>query len=159
MDIIRPVIISIGQSAFFRVLLVLVVMDTIFGCLRAIKERVFNSTIGINGLIRKAGMLLSLIFMVYLDQLIHFNLIGFIPEAVREYLPAETIGITEFFAVLYIIYEILSVLKNMSLAGLPVQKIWTVSERFLKENTGEIMDSEDLPEDEKTHDIVYKREE
>lgn len=156
MDIIRPVFISVGQNTIFRILLVLVVMDVIFGCLRAIKDHKFNSTVGINGMIRKAGMLISLVCMTYLDALLDFNLIGFIPENIRGYLPAETVGIMEFFAIIYIIYEILSVLKNMTLSGLPVSKIWIASEKFLKDNTAEISD---FPEDEKTHDIVDKKEE
>jgi len=37
----------------FRVLLVVIVLDTIFGILRAIRERKINSCIGIDGMIRK----------------------------------------------------------------------------------------------------------
>ena len=36
--------------------------DTFFGVLRGLKEHKFNSGIGIDGVIRKAGMLGSLIF-------------------------------------------------------------------------------------------------
>ncbi len=137
-ELIKPVVMAAGQSKLLQILVVLVVMDVIFGCLRAIRERCFNSTIGINGMIRKAGMLISLVCMVYLDQIVQINLIGFIPEQVREILPGDTVGIMEFFAILYIIYEVVSVLKNMALSGLPVSKIWIKLKNFLVDNTGEI---------------------
>lgn len=143
-ELVNPVIIAAGQSKLFQALIVLVVMDVIFGSLRAIKEKRFNSCVGINGMIRKAGMMISLVCLVYLDDIVSFNLIGFIPEGIREYLPGESIGIMEFFAVIYIVYEAVSVLKNMALSGLPVGQIWTKVKAFLSSNTGEIVD---IPED------------
>ena len=149
-ELIKPVVMAAGQSKLLQILVVLVVMDVIFGCLRAIRERCFNSTIGINGMIRKAGMLISLVCMVYLDQIVQINLIGFIPEQVREILPGDTVGIMEFFAILYIIYEVVSVLKNMALSGLPVSKIWIKLKNFLVDNTGEIaVVPDESPEDGK----------
>lgn len=144
-DFVLPVVIAVGQSKLFQVLVVLVVMDIIFGTLRAIKEKQFNSCVGINGMIRKAGMMISLICLVYLDDIITFNLIGFIPDGIRQYLPGDSIGVMEFFAAVYIVYEAVSVLKNMALSGLPVGKIWGKVKDFLSANTGEIAE---LPEDE-----------
>ena len=46
-----------------KVLIILVILDSIFGSLRAIRERKFNSNIGIDGLIRKFGMMISVIFV------------------------------------------------------------------------------------------------
>lgn len=144
-DLVLPVVIAAGQSKLFQVLVVLVVMDIIFGTLRAVKEKKFNSCVGINGMIRKAGMMISLVCLVYLDDIITFNLIGFIPEGIRQYLPGDSIGVMEFFAAVYIVYEAVSVLKNMALSGLPVGKIWGKVKDFLSANTGEIAE---LPEDE-----------
>lgn len=145
-DFVRPLVVAAGQSKLMQVLIVLVVMDVIFGILRAAREKEFNSCIGINGMIRKAGMLISLVFLIYLDAIIQINLIGFIPEGVREYLPGDKIGIMEFFSFVYIVYEVVSVLKNMTLSGLPLKHIWEVVKKFLYENTGEIAD---MPEDER----------
>lgn len=148
-ELVNPVIIAAGQSKLFQALIVLVVMDVIFGSLRAIKEKRFNSCVGINGMIRKAGMMLSLICLVYLDDIISFNLIGFIPEGIREYLPGGSIGIMEFFTVIYIVYEAVSVLKNMALSGLPVGQIWAKVKAFLSANTAEIAE---LPGDDDNGD-------
>ena len=157
-DFIKPVVMAAGQSKLLQILVVLVVMDVIFGCLRAIRERAFNSTIGINGMIRKAGMLISLVCMVYLDQIVQINLIGFIPEQVREILPGDTVGIMEFFAILYIIYEVVSVLKNMALSGLPVTRIWVRLKNFLVNNTGEIAELPDEPPDPVAEDAGKQKE-
>ena len=132
------------QSRMFQLLSILIVTDIIFGCLRALREKKFNSSVGINGMIRKAGMMLSCICMAWVDNVISLNLIGFIPEAIRSYLPLETVDIMSFFAVIFCIYEVLSVLKNMTLSGLPVDKIWKATGKFLKENTGEIIEAEEV---------------
>ena len=55
--------------------------------------------------------------------LIKINLIGFIPEQARTYLGLDTVGVAEFFALLYIAYEVVSIFKNMALCGLPVKKV------------------------------------
>ena len=86
-----------------------IVCDTVFGVLRAIKEKKFNSCAGIDGAIRKVGMLISLVFMLAIDVLIKINLIGFIPEQARTYLGLDTVGVAEFFALLYIAYEVVSI--------------------------------------------------
>ena len=136
----------------FQILAILIVMDIVFGCLRAVRERTFNSSIGINGMIRKAGMVLSCICMAWLDSIIDLNLIGFIPEAVRNYLPLDRVDVMTFFAVIFCVYEVLSVLKNMTLSGLPVDKIWAAMRKFLKENTGEIIDIDEDKDEEVKED-------
>ena len=151
MENIRPVFISMTQSRMFQLLSILIVMDILFGCLRAMKEKSFNSSIGINGMIRKAGMMLSCICMAWVDNVIDLNLIGFIPEAIRSYLPIDNVDIMTFFAIIFAVYEVLSVLKNMTLSGLPVDKIWKTVGKFLKENTGEIID---IDEEEKKEEVT-----
>lgn len=42
-------------NSFFEILLIAVVLDTILGVLRAIKEHKFNSCVGIDGAIQKGG--------------------------------------------------------------------------------------------------------
>jgi len=115
-----------------------IVFDTVFGVLRAIKERRFNSCVGIDGALRKVGMVLSLVFLRLADHVISVNLIGFIPESAREVIGLKTIGMAEFFALLYIAYEVISVLKNMALCGLPVKGIWDSLKRILGKYTDEL---------------------
>ena len=130
-------------SQIIKVVIVAVVMDTVFGCIRAIKERKFNSCFGIDGAIRKISMLVSVAFLLILDRIVGLNLIGFIPAAARAYLPANHIGVAEFFALLYIAYEVVSILKNMTLCGLPVKHLWQVIRDGLKKYTSELPDNKD----------------
>ena len=81
------------ENNLIKVLLVCIALDTIFGVLRAIKEKKTNSGIGINGIIRKAGMLISIIFFALIDFILEFNLIAFIPETIREFINIKSIGI------------------------------------------------------------------
>lgn len=93
-----------AHNKIIQLVVLAIVCDTVFGVLRAIKEKKFNSCAGIDGAIRKVGMLISLVFMLAIDVLIKINLIGFIPEQVRTYLGLDTVGVAEFFALLYIAY-------------------------------------------------------
>jgi toxin secretion/phage lysis holin len=116
-------------------------MDTCFGFIRAIKEHKFNSGFGIDGAIRKTTMLASLAFLLLFDRIVHLNLIGFIPEAARVYLPVDSIGVAEFFGLLYIAYELVSILKNMTLCGLPVKRLWEMVKKFLTQYTDELTEN------------------
>ena len=57
-------------NTFLQLVLIAVVIDTVFGVLRAIKGRRFNSSFGINGAIRKCGMLVCLLALVAVTAVI-----------------------------------------------------------------------------------------
>lgn len=145
-----------AHNKLIELVVLAIVFDTIFGVLRAIREKRFNSCAGIDGAIRKVGMLISLVFMLAIDQLIKVNLIGFIPETVRTQLGLNTVGVAEFFALLYIAYEVVSILKNMALCGLPVKKIWEKIREFLSNYTEELPDTEELDGDSTTGSVEDK---
>lgn len=135
-----------ANNKVMELVVLAIVFDTIFGVLRAVREKKFNSCAGIDGAIRKVGMLISLVFMLAIDMLIKVNLVGFIPEAVRGRLGITSVGVTEFFALLYIAYEAVSVFKNMALCGLPVKKVWSTVRAFLGKYTDELPDTDELDE-------------
>lgn len=141
MDKIMELLALAWGSPIIKLVILAVVMDTCFGFIRAIKEHEFNSCFGIDGAIRKISMVASLAFLLILDKIVHLNLIGFIPEAVRTYLPVDTIGVAEFFGLLYIAYELVSILKNMTLCGLPVKRVWEIIKKFLSKYTDELPDN------------------
>lgn len=122
-----------------KILIIVIVLDTIFGILRAIKEKNVNSTIGIDGIIRKVGMLISVFFLSMIDFIISIDLIGFIPEEIKQFLHFEKVGINDLFVLLFIIFEILSIFKNMILCKLPIpKKLQEFLEKAMKEFTTEI---------------------
>ena len=145
---IEKIFMELVASKVIEAAVLLIVFDTIFGIIRAIKERSFNSSVGIDGAIRKVSMLVSLVGLQIADFITGFNLIGFIPQEIRAYLPLEVIGLAEFFGLIYCSYEIVSVLKNMALCGLPVKKLWEAVQKFLSKYTKELpcMDDMDEPE-------------
>lgn len=122
-----------------KLLIIVIVLDTIFGILRAIKEKSLNSCIGIDGIIRKTGMIISIIFLALIDSIVNIDLIGFIPENVKNVLQFGKVGISDIFNLLFIIFEILSIFKNMILCKLPIpKKLQEFLENAMKEMTGEI---------------------
>lgn len=126
-----------------KVLIIVIVLDTILGILRAIREKSLNSCIGIDGMIRKVGMIIVMIFLIVIDDIIDLNLIGFIPENARDILQLKDVGISSLFNILFIIFETLSILKNMILCKLPIpKKLQSYLENIMKEFTEEIKEKE-----------------
>ena len=113
---------ELAQNSCFKLLIIFVVFDTTFGILRAIRERKINSCIGIDGMIRKSGMILSSLFLYLIDRLIDINFLGFIPDSFLNLVGIESVGIGELFGILFIIFESLSVLKNMYKCKMPIPK-------------------------------------
>lgn len=126
-----------------KLLLLIIVMDIAFGVIRAIKERKVNSTIGIDGMIRKVAMITAMLFLIGIDLLIPIDLIGFIPEPVKDYLNFNRVGIDSLFSILFITFESLSVLKNMIKCELPIpQKLQDFLEKIMAEYTDELKNNE-----------------
>ena len=134
--------ISLLNNDGMKVLIVVIVLDLILGILRAIREKSINSCIGIDGMIRKFGMLIVVIFLTIIDAIIHLDLIGFIPETIKETLKLGHVGISSLFNILFIIFEILSIFKNMILCKLPIpKKLQLFLENVMKEFTGELKEN------------------
>lgn len=113
----------LSASPLVKLLVLAVALDMILGVLRAAKERKLNSTIGINGAIRKAGMLLCVAFFAAADMVMSINVIGFLPQealTVLQPFGLDSIGICDLFALVFLMCELLSVLKNMLRAGVPL---------------------------------------
>lgn len=122
-----------------------VAIDTVFGLMRAIKHRSWNSSVGIDGAIRKISMLVCMTFMAILDTACGFNLIKLFPDDISGHLTSMSlthIGFAEFFGILFIAYECVSILKNMYLCGLPVKWVWAKAYVFLYKYTDELPDTE-----------------
>lgn len=101
-----------------------------------------SSCVGIDGAIRKAAMLFSVCLLMATDVIMHINMLGMVPEKYIQIMGIQKLGICEFFCLLFILYEAVSILKNMTLCGLPVPariKKWI--QKFLEDMT------EELPED------------
>lgn len=142
---------AMAGNTLFRVLMVVIAADTVLGVLRAIKFRQFNSSVGIDGAIRKVAMLASAAALMAADLLIHVNLMAFVPENYVQALGIQKLGMCEFFCLLFILYECLSVLKNMVLCGLPVpKKLRSWLKEFLENMTTE------LPEETEQNQIEQK---
>lgn len=156
---IEKIFVELVASKVIEAVVLLIVFDTIFGIIRAIKEHSFNSSVGIDGAIRKISMLVSLVGLQIADFITGFNLIGFIPKEIRAYLPLEVIGLAEFFGLIYCSYEIVSVLKNMALCGLPVKRLWATVQKFLSKYTKELPCMDDMDEEEIDIEEIKETEE
>ncbi len=141
----RGIYVAAAHNKLIQLVIIAVIIDTIFGVLRAFKEHKFNSCFGIDGAIRKCAMVISIMLLVIVDYITGFNMIGFLPEEIRQHI-GNSIGISGFIALLYIAYETVSILKNMALCGLPVKKLWLYVKMFLSKYTDELVEDKAVPE-------------
>lgn len=129
------------KNKVIQVMTIFIVLDVIFGILRSIKQHKTNSTIGIDGIVRKVAMLFTIATCMVLDYIVEIDLIGFIPSTLKDYLHVGRIGTADLFAFLYCIFEVLSIFKNMMKIGIPLPiKLKKFLEKLLKEFTNEIGD-------------------
>ena len=130
----------IHSHSIISMVMLMILADTFFGCLRAIRQRCFNSCVGIDGAIRKVAMVGSLVFLVMADTAVNFNMAALIPAEIIALLGVQSVGTTEFFGVLFVMYEAISILKNMTHCGLPTQKLEEKLRAFLGKYTDELME-------------------
>ena len=132
----------IASNSLIKLLLLAILLDTILGTGRAIKEHKFNSCIGIDGAVRKVMMIVSAAVLMMADLIISINLMAFLPEDALNVIGLQKVGMCELFCVLFIVYECVSILKNMLLCGLPVPaKIRELLTAFLDNMTAEMPDA------------------
>ena len=139
----------LGGNSLIKLLLLAVVLDTILGVGRAIKYHKFNSSVGIDGAIRKVMMLVSAGVLMMADLIIHINLVGFVDEQYIQLIGLEKVGMCELFCLLFIVYEFVSILKNMLLCGLPIPRRireWLL--KFLDDMTAELPDESLITKEE-----------
>lgn len=135
----NEIIYLIGAHPLLVVLVLTIFLDTILGCGRAIKERKFNSCVGIDGAIRKVLMVVCVAFMLLIGSVMDFDFLFMIPDEYMQFIGIEKMGICEMFSLMFILFEAVSILKNMHLCGLPIPgRIKNIIEKFLKEMTEEL---------------------
>lgn len=150
--IMNDFITLLGSNSLIKLLLLAVVLDTILGVGRAIKYHKFNSSVGIDGAIRKVMMLVSAGVLMLADLIIHINLVGFIDDQYLKVIGLEKVGMCELFCLLFIVYEAVSILKNMLLCGLPIPRRireWLL--KFLDDMTAELPDDTLITKEEVEH--------
>ena len=88
-------------------------------------------------------MIFSIAGCVVIDSIVEINLLSFIPEELRNYLNLGSFGTASLFAILYSLFEILSIFKNMMRCKLPLPvKLQKLIYKLLNDFTSEVKDGE-----------------
>ena len=110
----------LAGNSFFEILLIAVALDTILGVLRAIKDHKL------------------------VDIIMHINVLFMVPDKYIQLLGIQKLGVCEFFCLLFVLYEAVSILKNMTLCGLPVpERVREYIQKFLDDMTDELPKEEE----------------
>ena len=75
---------AMENNLVVKLLLLAVCADMVFGSGRAIKERHWNSSVGIDGAIRKAGMVASIVLFSMMDMVLCVDLLGWLPVTAKR---------------------------------------------------------------------------
>ena len=113
----------------------LMICDILSGIFKAIaKKRGINSTVGTNGLIRKAGVLLALLVFIVMDSLIEFNFVTIIPSEILSVFKLEEahIGLSHVMLGFFGLFELISLFENLGEVGVPLPQFIMKSVERLK---------------------------
>lgn len=125
-----------SNNLIIKIISIMIIFDTIFGCIRAISNKTLNSSFGINGILRKAGILVACIMFFLIDSVLKINLLPFVKQDTFKYLGTSSVGITEFFGSLFVCFECLSILHNIHIMGIPLPKnVVSYMEKWLSEHS------------------------
>ena len=113
----------------------LMICDILSGIFKAIaQKRGINSTIGTNGLIRKAGVLLALLVFIVMDSLIELNFVTIIPSEILSVFKLEEahIGLSHVMLGFFGLFELVSLFENLGEVGVPLPNFIMKSVERLK---------------------------
>ena len=113
----------------------LMICDILSGIFKAIAQRRgINSTVGTNGLIRKAGVLLALLVFIVIDSLIEFNFVTIIPSEILSVFKLEEahIGLSHVMLGFFGLFELVSLFENLGEVGVPLPQFIMKSIERLK---------------------------
>lgn len=113
------------------------ISDILSGIFKAIAtQRGINSTVGTNGLIRKAGVLLALLVFIVVDSLVELNLVSIIPQDVLEgfKLDQVQIGLSSIMLGFFGLFELSSLFENLGEIGVPLPHFLTKLIERLKDS-------------------------
>ena len=113
----------------------LMVCDILSGIFKAIaQKRGINSTIGTNGLIRKAGVLLALLVFIVVDSLVELNFVTLIPSDILSLFKLEQkhIGLSHVMLCFFGLFELVSLFENLGEVGVPLPQFIMKSIERLK---------------------------
>lgn len=110
----------------------LMVCDILGGIFKAIVlKRGINSTIGTNGLIRKAGVLLALLVFIVVDSLVEVDFVSLIPDELLTVFKLEEahIRLSHVMLCFFGLFELVSLFENLGEVGVPLPRFIT---RFIE---------------------------
>ena len=113
----------------------LMICDILSGIFKAIaQKRGINSTIGTNGLLRKAGVLLALLVFIVVDSLVELNFVSLIPSEVLDVfkLQQTCIGLSHVMLGFFGLFELVSLFENLGEVGVPLPNFIMKSVERLK---------------------------
>ena len=89
-------------------------------------------------MLRKAGMVGSVVFLALADVVICFNLIAWVPDNIKQVFNLNSVGLCDLFGLMFLLYELTSVLKNAAIVGIIGKKLSNKLQKILQKLTSEL---------------------
>ena len=125
----HEIIVPVGGMTLIVFLMVCDILGGIFKAI--VLKRGINSTIGTNGLIRKAGVLLALLVFIVVDSLVEVDFVSLIPDELLTVFKLEEahIRLSHVMLCFFGLFELVSLFENLGEVGVPLPRFIT---RFIE---------------------------
>ena len=108
------------------IVVLLVIVDFFTGYVKAYLKCQLNSSVGLDGLIRKAMILFSMLVFKLLDEMLGFNLLNLLPSEGMLFfceMGVENVGLMEILGGGVVLQEGTSILENLHELGVPIPTV------------------------------------
>lgn len=113
---------------FVFALALLITFDYVTGYADAFLRKKVDSTVGIDGLIRKGSIIFAAIAFILFDAITGFDVMAILPSEVKEYTSmfgVTQFGLAEILIIGFCLNELTSVFENLDKLGIPLPKFVT----------------------------------
>lgn len=113
---------------FVFALALLITFDYVTGYTDAFLRKKVDSTVGIDGLIRKGSIIFAAIAFIAFDAITGFDVMAILPNEIKEYTSmfgVAQFGLAEILIIGFCLNELTSVFENLNKLGIPLPKFIT----------------------------------
>lgn len=119
MDGIYYTFYEMRDSKILKIAFVLIACAIVFELLKDLKNRKIQIKSSINLMVMQFSVITVIIMLYFIDGFLNINFTSWIPIYIAKFLQIYDCGLCEIFGLIFIMYESINILNNLSDIGVP----------------------------------------